>query len=74
MKMYKNIHMSLRFMPICYNKFVNIYHNLIKMHPQKSEKHNMQLKQVKITILYLNSQHFYTNKMQLLQRDIDEFR
>jgi hypothetical protein len=28
------------------------------VHPQKSEKHNVQLKQVKITVLYLNSQHF----------------
>jgi len=71
---YKNIHMSLSISPICYNNFVNRYLKLHKMHPQKSEKHKVQLKQVKITILYLSSQHFYTNKIQLLPRDIDEFR
>jgi hypothetical protein len=61
--MYKNIHMSLRNRPIRYYTFVNKYYTLHTLHPQKSEKHNVQLKQVKITILYLSSQHFYTNKI-----------
>ena len=44
------------------------------VHPQKSEKHTVQLKPVKITILYLSSQHFYTNKTQSLPGGIDEFQ
>jgi YbbR domain-containing protein len=54
--------------------FVNKYYTLHTVHTQKSEKHNAQLKQVKITVLYLNSQYFYTNKTQPLPQGIDEFR
>jgi hypothetical protein len=74
MALYKNIHMSLCNRPICYVTFVNKYYTLHTVHPQKSEIHNVQLKQVKITILYLNSQYFYTNETQPLPRGIDEFR
>jgi len=73
MTIYKNIHMSLCNRPICYDTFVK-YYTLHAVHPQKSEKHNVQLKQVKITIIYLSSQHFYTNKIQSLPWGIDEFR
>jgi len=61
MTIYKNIHISLCHWPICYDTFVNKYDTLHTVHPQKSEKHTIQLKQVKITKLYLISKHFYTN-------------
>jgi len=57
-----------------YDTSVNKYGTLHTVHPQKSEKHTVQLKQMKITILYLNSQHFYTNKIQSLPQGNDEFQ
>jgi len=66
--------MSLCHWPICYDTSVNKYGTLHTVHPQKSEKHTVQLKQMKITILYLNSQHFYTNKIQSLPQGNDEFQ
>jgi len=66
--------MSLCHWPICCDTSVNKYDTLHTVHPRKSEKHTVQLKKVKNTMLYLSSKHFYTNKIQTMPQGIDEFQ